>query len=44
MCGIAGVVSMRGEPIVDLDRTVAVMNHLLEHRGPDGQGQWSNSA
>ena len=42
MCGIAGVVSIQGEAISDLDRNVAIMNRLLEHRGPDGQGQWSN--
>jgi asparagine synthase (glutamine-hydrolysing) len=40
MCGIAGIVSLRGEPVPDLDRRLAVMNDLLEHRGPDDAGIW----
>jgi asparagine synthase (glutamine-hydrolysing) len=38
MCGIAGVVDLRGRPI---DQTVARrMGDTLAHRGPDDQGQW----
>lgn len=42
MCGIAGLVSLDGTPIPGLDRRLAVMNRLISHRGPDGQGNWKN--
>ena len=38
MCGIAGIVSLGGEPIAGLERRLEVMSHLLAHRGPDGDG------
>lgn len=40
MCGIAGVVSLEGRPVLDLGRTLDVMNDLQQHRGPDGEGTW----
>jgi asparagine synthase (glutamine-hydrolysing) len=40
MCGIAGALALSPEPIPDLDRRLAVMNHLQRHRGPDGKGRW----
>jgi asparagine synthase (glutamine-hydrolysing) len=40
MCGIAGAIHMRGEPIPDLDRRLAVMSRLIEHRGPDDARTW----
>jgi asparagine synthase (glutamine-hydrolysing) len=40
MCGIAGAVHVRGEQVPDLERRLAVMNELLEHRGPDDSGTW----
>ena len=43
MCGIAGTVSLSGAPIEDLSRRVSVMRKLIEHRGPDGSGQWLHS-
>lgn len=43
MCGIAGMVSLPGQPIPDLERRLAVMSRLLEHRGPDGEGAWSHA-
>src|SRR5215813_10550226 len=36
MCGIAGIMNGRGQPVdVDLLRA---MTHVLTHRGPDGEG------
>jgi asparagine synthase (glutamine-hydrolysing) len=40
MCGIAGVLSLNGEPIPELGGRLAAMNHLIAHRGPDGEGTW----
>jgi asparagine synthase (glutamine-hydrolysing) len=40
MCGICGAISMRGEPIPDLERKLGAMNDLLAHRGPDDTGTW----
>ena len=42
MCGIAGAVSLNGQPITGLDRKLSAMSQLIEHRGPDGHGSWSN--
>ncbi|NND76955.1 MAG: asparagine synthase (glutamine-hydrolyzing) [Flavobacteriales bacterium] len=39
MCGICGIVSFAGRS--DLSQ-LQLMNAALEHRGPDGQGIWSN--
>ncbi|MGO9934860.1 MAG: asparagine synthase (glutamine-hydrolyzing) [Steroidobacteraceae bacterium] len=38
MCGIAGIVELRGAPVEDtaLDR----LTTLISHRGPDGVGMW----
>lgn len=38
MCGIAGILSIAGNPVPGMGRKLAVMNHLLAHRGPDGEG------
>ena len=40
MCGIAGALSFRSEPIANLEDQLAQMNGLLSHRGPDGEGMW----
>ena len=40
MCGIAGAIDLRGNPIPDLDHRLAVMSDLIEHRGPDDEGTW----
>ena len=40
MCGIAGIISLAGTRIPDLAAKLAVMQKLLSHRGPDGQGTW----
>ncbi|NLG33313.1 MAG: asparagine synthase (glutamine-hydrolyzing) [Syntrophomonadaceae bacterium] len=40
MCGICGQTGIKLNPIVDLERRLQVMNQLLSHRGPDGEGIW----
>jgi asparagine synthase (glutamine-hydrolysing) len=40
MCGIAGAASLSGRRIPDLEHRLRVMNDLLAHRGPDGEGVW----
>ena len=40
MCGIGGSASIPAAALVDPRRTVAAMNELLAHRGPDGEGAW----
>jgi asparagine synthase (glutamine-hydrolysing) len=40
MCGIAGAMHTRGEPVPDLDRRLAVMSGLIHHRGPDDARTW----
>ena len=40
MCGIAGAISLTGSPVARLDRSLAAMNALIAHRGPDGEGRW----
>ena len=42
MCGIAGIISLSGTPVEGLRRKLKVMNALIAHRGPDGQGVWAN--
>ncbi|AHB47211.1 asparagine synthase [Hyphomicrobium nitrativorans NL23] len=44
MCGIAGCVSLDGQPVRDLGRRLGAMSRLIEHRGPDGHGMWLNAA
>ncbi len=43
MCGIAGVVDLKGRPITNLDARLRVMARLIAHRGPDGEGFWRNA-
>jgi asparagine synthetase B (glutamine-hydrolysing) len=40
MCGIAGIASTDGKPIPRLASSLAVLDRLLAHRGPDGNGAW----
>jgi asparagine synthase (glutamine-hydrolysing) len=40
MCGIAGAIDLRGNPIPDLERRLEVMSSLVAHRGPDDAGIW----
>ena len=41
MCGIAGIISLAGEPIFNLSASLNVLNALVAHRGPDGEGTWT---
>lgn len=41
MCGIAGIVDLKGEGLPRLKSRLAVMNRLIAHRGPDGAGVWT---
>ena len=40
MCGIAGIVSFnnKSHPF----STISRMTDMIQHRGPDGEGFWSN--
>ncbi len=40
MCGIAGLINLAGNKIESLGHKLSVMSKLVEHRGPDGCGQW----
>ena len=42
MCGIAGMIRLKGEYIDELGKSLSVMNHLLRHRGPDAEGIWQH--
>ena len=42
MCGIAGAINLRGEPVPDLARRLDVMGELIAHRGPDDHGTWTH--
>jgi len=41
MCGIAGIVSLDGMAVPRLDSALQVLDRLIAHRGPDGQGSWT---
>lgn len=41
MCGIAGYFNLNGEPVSI--NTLRKMNDAIKHRGPDGEGFWTNS-
>src|SRR5262245_46040914 len=41
MCGIAGIVSLDGMAVPRLDSALHVLDRLIAHRGPDGQGSWT---
>ena len=43
MCGIAGLVSLDGQPITKCDGRLHAMSRLIAHRGPDGHGVWSDA-
>ncbi len=42
MCGIAGAINLRGEPVPGLERSLEVMGELIAHRGPDDHGTWAH--
>lgn len=41
MCGIGGALSLDGSRLEDAAHIAAVMNHIQEHRGPDGEAYWN---
>lgn len=43
MCGIAGIKNLSNQKISDLNHKLKVMNKLLAHRGPDGEGTWMDT-
>lgn len=42
MCGIAGIVSIDGTPVRGLKRKLELMLKMIRHRGPDGEGIWTD--
>ena len=42
MCGIAGQIALNHQPIRAIEKNLHVMSSLIEHRGPDGEGYWTN--
>ncbi len=43
MCGIAGICQIDATPLTpDAGQWVKAMTDRMSHRGPDGEGQWSN--
>jgi len=40
MCGIAGIFNLTSDAYPSLNQHLQVMNHLIRHRGPDGEGTW----
>ena len=44
MCGIGGLLDLRRGPVPRLRASLATMNTLLAHRGPDGHDLWQHPA
>lgn len=42
MCGIAGSIQLQRERIPELGKRLGLMNDLIRHRGPDGDGKWEH--
>ena len=42
MCGIAGVISLNGEKVKNLEDKLRIMMRELHHRGPDQGGIYVN--
>jgi asparagine synthase (glutamine-hydrolysing) len=40
MCGISGIINLHQAPIESVNHKISVLNSLIEHRGPDGEGVW----
>lgn len=43
MCGIAGILNLKQDPVPDLRRRLEVMSQIIIHRGPDGNGIWESA-
>ena len=44
MCGFGVILNLSDAPVGELEGRLAVMNRLLAHRGPDGEGAWLHPA
>ena len=44
MCGIAGFISLKGRTLDNGEKVLKCMGELLAHRGPDGEGTWTDDA
>ena len=44
MCGIGGAYRLSGSKMEALAPSLSVMDGLLSHRGPDGNGRWQHSS
>lgn len=44
MCGISGIINIKGDSINQLSEQLSVMNEIQRHRGPDAQTQWEHKA
>jgi asparagine synthase (glutamine-hydrolysing) len=44
MCGIAGLISLSGQPLALGTASLDAMGTLIAHRGPDGFGRWTHEA
>ena len=42
MCGIGVIIDLNGRPLPALRGELGLMNKIQSHRGPDGQGIWTN--
>jgi asparagine synthase (glutamine-hydrolysing) len=42
MCGIGAIIDLDAAPVPGLASRLGVLNRLLAHRGPDGEGMWSH--
>ena len=42
MCGIGVILNLDSTPVEALEPRLALMNRLLAHRGPDGEGMWTH--
>jgi asparagine synthase (glutamine-hydrolysing) len=42
MCGIAGIIDLARRPVPRLGASLAAMDELIRHRGPDGNGAWTS--
>ena len=40
MCGIGVILNLDSKPVGALTPSLELMNRLLAHRGPDGEGTW----
>jgi len=43
MCGIAGFLTIRSQPNQEIRRTALNMSEAIKHRGPDGDGVWTDA-